>query len=94
MSKGIGKLQRAIMDVLERKGPMVPRRIWAEVDLEWGCDASFSNLCRSLRSLWRRGLLRRLGVHYRNPGGHGVRYYTPAQYRERHRALEEKYGPL
>ena len=94
MSKGISQQQQAIMQLIDKRGPMEPLKIWAELDIASNgkYTPSFSNLCRSLRSLYRRGLLKRQAVVYHNPSAKGVRYLTPDQLERYNDALREKYG--
>ena len=94
MSKGISQQQQAIIGLIEKKGPMAPLKIWAELDVSSNGKyaPSFSNLCRCLRSLYRRGLLERQAVVYHNPSAKGVRYLTPNQLERYNQALREKYG--
>ena len=94
MSKGISQQQQAIIGLIEKRGPMEPLKNWAELDTSSNGEyaPSFSNLCRCLRSLYRRGMLERQAVVYHNPSAKGVRYYTPAQLARYRQALREKYG--
>lgn len=91
MSRGLSGQQAEILQLIERRGPMTPQKIWAELEFK-GYSPSFSNLCRSLRSLSRRGVLERQGVVYHNPPASGIRYLTPTQLAEFRRLLKEKYG--
>jgi len=95
MSRGLSKQQKAVMAVVERHGAATPHGIWAYLDLDakGEFNPSFSNLCRSLRSLRRRGLLEVQGVVYHNPSGRGIRYLTREQLTKYREALKEKYGP-
>ena len=48
MSEGISQQQQAIIGLIEKKGPMEPLKIWAELDISSKGEytPSFSNLCR------------------------------------------------
>ena len=83
MSKGISKMQVAIIEILERnKGSMTPNKILNAVLLQTEYNPTFENLCRALRSLYKRGLLKRTVTHYVNPSAHGFRYFTLKQYED------------